>query len=248
MLQMLGSAQFWVDVFKIIVIDLLLSGDNAIVIALACRNLQPEQRKKGIMIGVGGAIVLRIALTFVTVRLLALPFLKIVGAIMLLWIGVKLILQEDEHNNIKIKAKTNLRNAVTTIMIADFIMSLDNVLGVVAAAHGNAMLLVFGLLVSIPLIAWSSQLVLTLINRFSVIIYAGGGLLGYVAGEMLLSDVNIGILVESMPHLIYWLLPVICAVVVIVLGVGFAARKAADAEKLVDRQEAHVSAVSNGKH
>ena len=247
MLEMLGSVQFWVDVFKIIVIDLLLSGDNAIVIALACRNLQPEQRKKGIMFGVGGAIVLRIALTFVTVSLLALPFLKIIGAIMLLWIGVKLLLQEEEHNDIKIKAKANLWSAVSTIMIADLIMSLDNVLGVVAAAHGNVMLLVFGLLVSIPLITWSSQLVLMLIKRFPVIIYAGGSLLGYVAGEMLLSDVSVAILVESMSHLIYWLFPVICAGLVIVLGVWFAARKA-DSAKLVGRQEASVSTVSNGKH
>ena len=160
---MLESPQFWVDVFKIIMIDLLLSGDNAVVIALACRNLPQAQRRQGILYGVGGAIGLRVVLTFFAVSLLALPYLKIVGALLLLWIGIKLILPEEEgHGEGSIKAEANLWGAVKTIIIADFVMSLDNVLGVAAAAKGNVFLLVFGLLVSIPLIAWSSQLVLKL--------------------------------------------------------------------------------------
>ena len=185
---MLSSAQFWVDVLKIIMIDLLLSGDNAVVIALACRNLPLDQRKKGIFYGVIGAIGLRVLLTFFAVNLLSLPYLKLVGALLLIWIGIKLILPEEEHGEGNVKADTHLWGAVKTIIIADFVMSLDNVLGVAAAAHGNAWLLVFGLLVSIPLIAWSSQLVLKLIDRFPIIIYAGGALLGYVAGEMLVSE------------------------------------------------------------
>ncbi|MBI5919430.1 MAG: TerC family protein, partial [Nitrosomonadales bacterium] len=185
MLEMLSSTSFWVDVFKIIMIDLVLSGDNAVVIALACRNLPPAQRKLGVMYGVLGAIGLRVTLTFFAVGLLALPYLKLVGALLLLWIGVKLLLPEDDEGGDHIKANDNLWGAVKTIIVADLIMSLDNVLGVAAAAHGNTTLLVFGLLVSIPLIAWSSQLVLKLIDRFPVIIYLGGGLLGYVAGEML---------------------------------------------------------------
>jgi YjbE family integral membrane protein len=188
MMHMLQTPQFWVDVFKIIMIDLLLSGDNAVVIALACRNLPQAQRRKGIMYGVGGAIGLRIVLTFFAVGLLALPYLKLVGALLLLWIGVKLLLPEEEHGEGNIKAEAHLWGAVKTIIVADFVMSLDNVLGVAAAAKGNVGLLVFGLLVSIPMIAWSSQLVLKLIDRYPFIIYAGGALLGYVAGEMLVTE------------------------------------------------------------
>ena len=224
MLEMLSSAQFWVDVFKIIMIDLLLSGDNAVVIALACRNLPLEQRKKGIMFGVLGAIVLRIVLTFFAVNLLSLPYLKLVGALLLIWIGIKLILPEDEHNEDSIKADTRLFGAVKTIIIADLVMSLDNVLGVAAAAKGNVSLLVFGLLISIPLIAWSSQLVLKLIDRFPFIIYAGGALLGYVAGEMLVSEALFANVMEAR-HYLHWLIPVLCALLVLGLGKWLAMRK-----------------------
>ncbi len=237
MLEMLSSTQFWVDVFKIIVIDLLLSGDNAVVIALACRNLPDAQRKKGIMYGVGGAIGLRIVLTFFAVSLLSLPYLKLVGALLLLWIGVKLILPEEEHGEGNIKAETHLLGAVKTIIIADFVMSLDNVLGVAAAANGNTFLLVFGLLISIPLIAWSSQLVLKLIDRFPVIIYAGGALLGYVAGEMLAGDALFKTLLEAQ-HVLHWLIPAGCALLVLVVGRWLAARKTAKARviDLLDEQ------------
>ncbi len=225
MLEMLNSAQFWVDVFKIIVIDVLLSGDNAVVIALACRNLPAVQRKQGVLYGVLGAIVLRLVLTFFAVNLLALPYLKVVGALLLLWIGIKLLVPEDEHDASNIKANPNLWGAVRTIIIADFIMSLDNVLGVAAAAKGNVMLLAFGLLVSIPLIAWSSQLVLKLIDRFPAIIFLGGALLGYVAGEMLVSDVSVAHALEALPHALHSLIPAGCALLVVVLGKWLAARK-----------------------
>lgn len=238
MLEMLSSAQFWVDVLKIILIDLLLSGDNAVVIALACRNLPPEQRKKGILFGVGGAIGLRILLTFFAVSLLSLPYLKLVGAFLLIWIGVKLILPEDEHSEDNIKADTRLFGAVKTIIIADFVMSLDNVLGVAGAAHGNRTLLVFGLLVSIPLIAWSSQLVLKLIDRFPYIIYGGGALLGYVAGEMLVSEALLASLVEAHPVL-HQAIPVLCAMLVLGIGRWLAARRAAP-EQAVDLLEGTV--------
>jgi YjbE family integral membrane protein len=225
MLEMFATSQFWVDVFKIIVIDLLLSGDNAVVIALACRNLPPAQRKKGILFGVGGAIGLRIVLTFFAVSLLSLPYLKLIGALLLLWIGIKLILPEEEHSAGNIKADTRLFGAVKTIIIADFVMSLDNVLGVAAAAKGNVPLLVFGLLVSIPLIAWSSQMVLKLIDRFPLIIYAGGALLGYVAGEMLVSEALFAAIVETR-HYLHWLIPVLSALLVVALGKWLAMRKA----------------------
>lgn len=224
MLEMFATSQFWVDVFKIIVIDLLLSGDNAVVIALACRNLPPEQRKKGILFGVGGAIGLRVVLTFFAVSLLSLPYLKLVGALLLIWIGIKLILPEEKHSAGNIQADTRLFGAVKTIIIADFVMSLDNVLGVAAAAKGNVALLVFGLLISIPLIAWSSQLVLKLIDRFSFIIYAGGALLGYVAGEMLVGEALFASVVEPR-HYLHWLVPVFCAVLVLAIGRWLAMRK-----------------------
>jgi YjbE family integral membrane protein len=247
MLELLGTAQFWVGVFEIIVIDILLSGDNAVVIALACRNLPPEQRKKGIMLGVGGAIGLRIILTFFAVTLLSLPYLRIVGALLLLWIGVKLLLPEEEHSAEGIKANSHLWGAVKTIIVADFVMSLDNVLGVAAAAHGSVMLLVFGLLVSIPLIAWSSQLVLKLIDRFPFIIYAGGGLLGYVAGEMLVGDTYVAAILENMPYVIHLLIPALCAVLVVGLGLWLSARSAVAAE-VVNLLEEKVSAANKNNH
>lgn len=225
MLEMFQSPQFWVDVFKIIMIDLLLSGDNAVVIALACRNLPEAQRKKGIMYGVGGAIGLRIMLTFFAVSLLSLPYLKLVGALLLLWIGVKLILPEDEHGEGNIKAETHLWGAIKTIIIADFVMSLDNVIGVAAAAKGNVGLLVFGLLVSIPLIAWSSQLVLKLIDRYPFIIYAGGALLGYVAGEMLVTEAALKPVMDA-HHYLHWLTPAACALFVLATGLWLAQRMA----------------------
>jgi YjbE family integral membrane protein len=218
MLAMLSSTQFWVDVIKIIVIDLLLSGDNAVVIALACRNLPLSQRKKGILFGVIGAIGLRVVLTFFAVNLLALPYLKVVGAFLLLWIGIKLILPDEEgHGEDGIKAAGHLWGAVKTIILADLVMSLDNVIGVAAAAHGNVLLLIFGLLVSIPLIAWSSHLVLKLIDRFPFVIYAGGALLGYVAGEMLVSDALFQSILLKQP-LLFELIPILGAVWVLAIG------------------------------
>jgi YjbE family integral membrane protein len=226
MLEMMQTPQFWMDVFKIIMIDLLLSGDNAVVIALACRNLPEAQRKKGILYGVGGAIGLRIVLTFFAVGLLALPYLKLVGALLLLWIGVKLILPEDEaHGEGNLKAEAHLWGAVKTIIIADFVMSLDNVLGVAAAAKGNVGLLVFGLLISIPMIAWSSQFILKLIDRYPLIIYGGGALLGYVAGEMLVTEASLQKFVEA-HHYLHWLVPAVCALLVLAVGKWLALRQA----------------------
>ncbi len=242
MLEMFASSQFWVDVFKIIMIDLLLSGDNAVVIALACRNLPEAQRKKGIMFGVGGAIGLRVILTFFAVSLLALPYLKLVGALLLLWIGIKLILPEDEHSEQNIKADTRLLGAIKTIIVADFVMSLDNVLGVAAVAKDNFGLLVFGLLISIPLIAWSSQLVLKMIDRFPVIIFAGGALLGYVAGEMLVTEALFAPIMEAR-HYLHTLVPVCCAVFVLVVGKWLAVRKAV-ASKAIDLVDGTVAAKS----
>ena len=241
----IATPQFWVDVLKIIMIDLLLSGDNAVVIALACRNLPAQQRKKGILYGVGGAIGLRIVLTFFAVSLLSLPYLKLVGALLLIWIGIKLLLPEDEHNEGSIKADTRLFGAIKTIIVADFVMSLDNVLGVAAAAKGNVPLLVFGLLISIPLIAWSSQLVLKLIDRFPYIVYAGGALLGYVAGEMLVSEAVFAPLVEAQ-HALHWLVPVFCALLVLLLGRWLGTRKASS-DKPINLLDGKVTVIADTK-
>jgi YjbE family integral membrane protein len=181
------TPQFWLAALQIIYINILLSGDNAVVIALACRDLPPKQRRWGIIWGAAGAIVLRIILTIFAVTPLELPWLKVVGGILLLWIGIKLIV-DDGDDSTDVKASDRLLSAVRTVIIADLVMSVDNVLGVAAAAKGSVPLLVFGLLVSIPLVIAGSQIILKLIERFPLIILAGGGLLGWIAGKMLVED------------------------------------------------------------
>lgn len=180
----LTSAAFWIAVGQIILIDIVLSGDNAVVIALACRNLSPEQRKKGILWGVAGAVSLRVVLTIFAALVMNLPWLKFVGGLLLVWIAVKLMLPEDEEGH-DIQSSEHLWGAVKTIVVADFVMSLDNVIAVAGAAHGSLALLLFGLAVSIPLIVWSSQLILHWMERFPSIVLFGAGLLGYVAGQVL---------------------------------------------------------------
>lgn len=187
------SAPFWLAVGQIIMIDILLGGDNAVVIALACRQLPPNLRTKGILWGTAGAIVLRVVLIAFALTLLAIPFLKLVGAALLMWIGVKLLApgDEDEHSNIQ--GSDKLWAAVKTVIIADLVMSIDNVIAVAGAATGaggnhQLSLVIFGLLVSIPIIIWGSQLVLKIMDRFPVIITVGGMLLGWIAGTMAHSD------------------------------------------------------------
>lgn len=187
------TPEFWVAVGQIIMIDILLGGDNAVVIALACRKLPPAQRRLGILWGTFGAIALRVILIFFALTLLKISFLKIVGALLLLWIGIKLLAPEDEDEHANIQASDKLWAAVKTVIIADFVMSLDNVIAIAGAAEtageGHQMpLVIFGLLVSIPIIVWGSQLVIKLMDRFPIIITAGGMLLGWIAGTMALTD------------------------------------------------------------
>jgi YjbE family integral membrane protein len=178
----ISSSLFWVSVLQIIAIDIMLGGDNAVVIALACRKLPLGQRNKGIFWGVFGAIVLRVAMIFFALQLLALPYLKIVGALLLLWIGIKLMGPEDGGEHGGIDGGTTLYAAIKTIIVADAVMSLDNVIAVAGASHGSIVLVTFGILVSIPIVVWGSKLVLTLIDRFSVVITFGAALLGWIAG------------------------------------------------------------------
>ncbi|WP_019142523.1 TerC family protein [Noviherbaspirillum massiliense] len=184
-----SSPIFWAALGNIIVVNILLSGDNAVVIALAARSLPPAQQKKAIIYGSTAAIVMRIVLTLFALKLLALPYLKIVGAVLLFYIGVQLMTDEEEEDNVQSHA--TLGAAVKTILIADLVMSLDNVLGVAAAAKGSIVLLVLGLAISIPLIIFGSTLILKLLERFPVIIVLGAALLGYLAGDMMITDAAI---------------------------------------------------------
>jgi YjbE family integral membrane protein len=183
----LFAPQFWVAAVEIIFVNILLSGDNAVVIALACRNLSEPQRRLGIFWGVLGAIVLRIALTFFAMSLLAYPYLKLIGGVLLVWIGIRLIAQ-DEGGEHAVRASDRLLTAVWTIIVADLVMSLDNVMAVAAAAKGSAPLMIFGLVISIPIVIIGSQLIMRLMGRYPVLVLGGGGLLGYIAGEMAIED------------------------------------------------------------
>lgn len=184
----MDASTFLIAVAQIIMIDILLGGDNAVVIALACRRLPEAQRAKGIFWGVVGAIAVRIVLIFFALQLLALPYLKLVGAALLLWIGVKLLLPEEEDAHEGMAASESLWGAVRTVIVADVVMSLDNVIAVAGAAHGDITLVVFGILVSVPIIVWGSRFVLKLMDRFPVVITLGGALLGWIAGGMAVSD------------------------------------------------------------
>lgn len=187
------TAHFWVAVGQIILIDILLGGDNAVVIALACRSLPPQQRTKGILWGTAGAIILRVILIAFALALLQVPYLKLVGAALLIWIGVKLLLPEDDDEHGNIQGSDKLWGAVKTVIVADLVMSVDNVIAIAGAAQGageqhQMALVIFGLLVSIPIIVWGSQLVLKLMDRFPLIITLGGMLLGWIAGTMAHTD------------------------------------------------------------
>lgn len=189
----LSDPSFWLAVGQIIMIDILLGGDNAVVIALACRRLPDHLRRRGILWGTAGAILLRVVLIFFAISLLKLPALKLVGAALLLWIGVKLLLPEDDDAHGNIQASDKLWAAVRTVIVADLVMSVDNVIGIAGAAETASpdhqmSLVVFGLLVSIPIIVWGSQLVIKLMDRFPVIITAGGMLLGWIAGTLAIGD------------------------------------------------------------
>jgi YjbE family integral membrane protein len=182
------TPDFWLGLMKIIWINIILSGDNAVVIALAARSLPPEQQRKAIMFGSGAAVVLRIVLTVVAAKLLALSYLQIIGGVLLLWIGAQL-LADDEEGEGEAKEQGNLMAAVRTILIADLVMSLDNVIAVAAAAKGDEALLIIGLAISIPLVIFGSTLMIKLMERFPVIILLGAALIGWVGGETIASDV-----------------------------------------------------------
>ena len=207
---------FAVILVQIVLIDLLLGGDNAVVIALACRKLPPHMQKKAIILGTLGAIVARVVLLIIAVHLLALPWLKIVGGLLLLWIGFKLVGSEEEEANIN--GDNRLWKTVLTITLADVVMSLDNVLAVAAAGKGNVWLVSFGVLISIPIIVMGSKLVLTLLTRFPFIVTLGGALIGWIAGSMLVTDPALLRYTAAIPHL-HWIAGAIGALMVVGYGV-----------------------------
>jgi YjbE family integral membrane protein len=224
----LSSPDFWIALSQIILINIVLSGDNAVVIAMASRSLPPAQQKKAILFGSVGAIVLRVVLTFFAVYLLTLPYLKLVGAALLFWIGIGLLQSEDEGKGLE--GHAGLAAAIKTIVVADLVMSLDNVVGVAAAAKGNVPLLVFGLVISIPLIIFGSTLILKLMDRFPVIIVLGAALLGWVAGEMAMSDPSIAGWAANQ-HALHTVVPALGAVLVVAVGKWMSKRRDQRREK-----------------
>jgi len=223
----------WAAVFQIILIDILLGGDNAVVIALACRNLPAKQRMQGILWGTAGAIILRVLLIAFALTLLTIPYLKIVGALLLLWVGVKLLIPEDDaHGNIK--GAGSIWAAVKTIIVADFVMSLDNVIAIAGAAQmadpsHQIGLVIFGLVVSVPIIIWGSTLVLKLIDRYPLVVTFGAALLGWIAGGMLVTDVVVVEHFGEVSGAMKIAAEVVGALLVVGLGRLFAARKKAAA-------------------
>jgi YjbE family integral membrane protein len=195
-MQLIQTTDFWVGLLKIIWINILLSGDNAVVIALAARGLPEKEQKQAIILGSGFAVVLLVALTMAAAWLMGLQGLQIIGGLLLLWIGAQLLVEEDEDES-DAKQHASLMAAVRTILIADLVMSLDNVIGVAAAAKGDQLLLVLGLAVSIPLVVFGSSLMINIMHRFPFLIVMGAALIGWVGGETIANDVLFQDLVES---------------------------------------------------
>jgi YjbE family integral membrane protein len=215
----LTSAAFWLALGSIILTNIVLSGDNAVVIALAARSLPAEQQRKAIVWGSAAAIVMRVALTLLAVKLLQLPYLKIIGAVLLFYIGTQLLLDEEEEVEEGHAAqRKGMLSAVRTILVADLVMSLDNVLAVAAAAQGSVLLLVLGLGLSIPLIVFGSTLLLKLMERMPVIITLGGALLGFLAGEMLVTDPVLPRWTGELPPAAEYIAGGVCAVAVVLTG------------------------------
>jgi YjbE family integral membrane protein len=227
------TAHFWMGLLTIIWVNIILSGDNAVVIALAARSLPARQQKLAIMYGAGAAVVLRIILTIVAVELLKLPYLKILGGLLLLYIAVKLLVPEDDGDG-GIESSSNLWSAIKTILIADLVMSTDNVLAVAAAAKGSIVLLTLGLAISIPICVLGATLLMVLMERFPIIITLGAAILGWTAGEMAVTDPVIAQWVNENAEFLHWAAPALGAVLVVVVGKWLAGRAAKEEKPVVD--------------
>jgi YjbE family integral membrane protein len=224
MLALLSDPDTWTALVKIAIINIVLSGDNAVVIALACRSLAPRQQRNAFIVGTAGIVVLMTALTSCAALLMSLPYIQLVGSVLLLWIGTKLLLPEEEQGDVD--DTSSFWAAVKTIIVADIVMSVDNVLGMAGAAHGHFGMLFFGLLITMPLILFGSALVMKLMERFPVVITIGAGLLGYVAGDMAVGDIAVRGWVEAHAPSLDIVVPVLGALLVVMAGKLLAARQA----------------------
>ena len=235
------TAAFWTGLLAIIWVNIILSGDNAVVIALAARSLPKRQQAKAVFWGAGAAVVLRIILTIVAVEALKLPYLRIIGGVALLWIAVKLLVPED-GNGENIESSDNLIQAIKIILIADLVMSLDNVLAVAAVAKDSLVLLVLGLAISIPLVIFGATMLMKIMDRYPLIITIGAGLLGWVAGDMAATDPVVKDWVDANAAWLHWGAPAAGAVFVVVLGKWLAARTEAGRKAAVDLGEGSATA------
>jgi YjbE family integral membrane protein len=224
MLAVLTDPVTWVALFNIAVINIVLSGDNAVVIALACRSLPPREQKRAFIVGTAGIVVLMTLLTSCAALLMTLPYIQIVGCLLLLWIGIKLLVPEDDGGTVK--ESGNFWAAVKTIIIADIVMSLDNVLGMAGAAQGHLGMLFLGLLITMPLILFGSAMLVKLMERFPSFVVIGAGLLGYVAGDMAVGDPAVRTYVDAHMHYLELLAPIVGALLVITAGKLLARQRA----------------------
>ncbi len=222
-MEFLSTADFWIGLMKIVWINIILSGDNAVVIALAARSLPAQQQKKAIMFGSGAAVFLRIVLTVVAAKLLELSFLQVIGGCLLLWIGYQLLTGGEEEEG-EAKGKGSMAAAIRTILIADLVMSLDNVIAVAATAQGNMVLLILGLAISIPLVIFGSTLMIKLMDRFPVIITLGAALIGWVGGETIVNDNLLHGVALAHPWL-HYVAAAVGAVLVVAVGKWMQARQ-----------------------
>jgi len=222
------DAQFWIGLLQIIAIDIILSGDNAVIIALACRSLPKRQQKLGVMLGAGAAVGLRVIFTIFVAYLLGVPYLKIIGGVLLLWIGYKLMQPQEEHDS-EVEAASNLWGAVRTILIADAVMSLDNVIAIAAAAKGDVVLLILGLLISIPLVVFGATLMLRLIDRYPVIVTAGAALIGYIGGEVIVTDPVWADWINTHMRWVHYAAPILGGVLVVLIGSAVQTARSAEA-------------------
>jgi YjbE family integral membrane protein len=226
---------FWDALLKIVVVNILLSGDNAVVIALACRSLPDKYRNKAVIAGSAGAVIVRVIFCAIVSWLMIVPAIKLIGGLLLLWIGVKLMIPEDDGDGDDVKSSSSLWGAIQTIVIADVVMSLDNVIGIVAAAKGDIPLIVIGLVMSVPLIVFGSQLLMKVLNRFPLLVTAGAGLLGWLAGDIMAGDPLVHHWIETNGGI--WAeraAAVAGAAFVVVLGLILARRAAAKVKPLED--------------
>jgi len=228
----LATSAFWVALIEIIGINLILSGDNAVVIALACRGLPPRQRRIGVLFGTGAAIVLRIAFATVIAYILRIPALMLAGSVALMWIAIKLVEPSQGENEEGVAAAVTIWSAVWTVLVADAVMSLDNVIAIAAAAKGDFLLMALGISISIPPVVLGSALMLWALDAFPILVYAGAGLLGWIAGELAVEDQLAGHWIDDHVRFLHWGLKYITCATVLLAGVYM-------------RRRAHVAAAAS---